>query len=235
MDFQLHIPTPLDYFATLVQSDEAFPLLEAAASLAQDEDPHLDTQQVLAEVDQLAAKLLRRVSPQADDMDKLQVLNAFFFDEMGFAGNVNHYDDPGNSYLNVVLKTRRGIPISLAVLWLELAAGLGLKACGVGFPGHFLVKVSLAAMADAHVVLDPFSGQSLSREDLSERLAPWLPGVALGRPDAVSDEALLHYLQAATPRSMVERMLNNLREIFRREGDAQRQGQVERRLAIVQR
>jgi regulator of sirC expression with transglutaminase-like and TPR domain len=70
-------------------------------------------------------------------LQRLRVLNQFFFRDMGFGGNVNNYYDPDNSYLHVVLRSRRGIQISLAVVWLELARGLGLKAQGVCFPGHF--------------------------------------------------------------------------------------------------
>ena len=68
-----------------------------------------------------------------------------------------------------MLRTRRGIPITLAVLWMELAQGMGLKAKGINFPGHFMVKVNLP---NGQVVIDPFSGQSLSRDELAERLEP---------------------------------------------------------------
>ena len=121
MDYKLK-PSALDYFTTLVQSDDEFPLLETAISLAQDEFPKMDIQQVLEEVDVLAARLKRRIPANADALDKLRALNAFFFEDMRFAGNVNHYDDPHNSYLNVMMSTRLGIPISLAVLCGELAA-----------------------------------------------------------------------------------------------------------------
>ena len=113
--------TQLSYFASLVQSDEQFPLLEAAASLAQDEYPECDVQQVLADVDQILARLKRRLAPDASALHRLKILNRLFFEELGFQGNVNHYHDPDNSFLNAVLQTRRGIPISLSVIWLELA------------------------------------------------------------------------------------------------------------------
>ena len=115
----------------------SFPLLEAAASLAQDEYPELDVQQVLGDVDQLLARLKRRLPADAAPLQRLRALNQFFFHDLSFGGNVNDYYDPDNSYLNAVLRTRRGIPISLAVLWMELAQGLGLQARGVGFPGPF--------------------------------------------------------------------------------------------------
>ncbi len=143
MPLSLSVPTSLEYFASLVQSDDHFPLLEAAASLAQDEYPEFDTQQLLGDVDQLLARIQRRLPADAPALQRLRTLNQFFFVDLGFGGNVNNYYDPENSYLNAVLRTRRGIPISLAVLWMELAQGLGLHARGVAFPGHFMVKVLL--------------------------------------------------------------------------------------------
>jgi regulator of sirC expression with transglutaminase-like and TPR domain len=233
MDYKLQLPSALDYFTSLVQSDDDFPLLETAVSLAQDEFPKMDIQQVLDEVDVLAARLKRRVMPNADALDKLRELNSFFFDDMRFAGNVNHYDDPHNSFINVVLSKRLGIPISLAVLWLELGLSLGLKVHGVSFPGHFLVKLDLVYPHEGHVVIDPFTGESLSREDLAERLIPWLPGAKLGKPQAISDDALAFHLEPAEPRQIIARMLRNLHEIYRRLDDQERLLKVRARLALL--
>ena len=233
MDYKLKPPSALDYFTSLVQSDDEFPLLETAISLAQDEFPSLDIQQVLSDMDHWAARLKRSILPGADALDKLRELNHFFYANLRFAGNVNHYDNPHNSYLNVVMSTRLGIPISLAVLWLELGQSIGLPVFGVGFPGHFLVKVDLPAPQEGHVVIDPFSGESLSRDDLCERLIPWLPGAKLGHPNTVSDDALAFHLQAAEPREIIARMLRNLHEIYRRQGDQERLLRVQARLAVL--
>jgi len=233
MDYKLQLPSALDYFTTLVQSDDDFPLLETAISLAQDEFPKMDIQQVLEEVDVLAARLKRRIPANADALDKLRALNAFFFEDMRFAGNVNHYDDPHNSYLNVVLSKRLGIPISLAGLWLELGQSLGLKVNGVSFPGHFLVKLDLVYPQEGHVVIDPFTGESLSRDDLAERLISWLPGAKLGKPQAISDDALAFHLEPAEPRQIIARMLRNLHEIYRRQDDQERLAKVRARLAVL--
>lgn len=214
MDFKLEVPTTLEYFASLVQSDAHFPLLEAVTSLAQDEYPELDIQEVLGHVDQLGNRLKQRLPADAGALQKLRLLNKFFFDEHGFGGNLNNYYDPDNSYLHVMLRTRRGIPISLAVLWLELAQSIGLNAQGVGFPGHFLVKVRLPHPNEGQVVIDPFTGESLSKEDLSERLMPLHAESGLMRDGHVSDELLKHYLRAATPREIVARMLRNLEEVY---------------------
>ncbi len=233
MDFKLEVPTALEYFASLVQSDEQFPLLEAAASLAQDEYPELDIQEVLDQVDQLGSRLKQRLPADAGALQKLRLLNKFFFDEQGFSGNLNNYYDPDNSYLSVVLRTRRGIPISLAVLWLEIAQSIGLRAQGVGFPGHFLVKVRLPYPHEGQVVIDPFTGESLGKEDLSERLVPLHAESGLLSSGQVSDELLKHYLRAATPREIVARMLRNLEEVYTSHQDSERLAMVRQRLAVL--
>jgi regulator of sirC expression with transglutaminase-like and TPR domain len=220
-------PTPLEYFATLVASDEQFPLLEAAASIAQDEYPALDVQQVLGDVDQLVARLKRRIPADAPAIQRLRALNQFFYRDLHFAGNVNHYHDPDNSYLNAVLRTRKGIPISIALLWLEVAQAIGLNARGVSFPGHFMIKINLPK---GQVVMDPLNGQSMSREELSERLEPYK------RPSTVLDDfdaPLGLYLQSAPPRDVIERMLRNLKEIHRSQEDWPRLIAVQDRLIIL--
>ncbi|MBX9872107.1 MAG: transglutaminase-like domain-containing protein [Burkholderiaceae bacterium] len=227
MGLSFTIPTPLDYFASLVQSDQQFHLFEAAVSLGQDEYPDLDVQRALAEVDALLVRLRRRLPADAPAMHKLRLLNHFFFHELHFGGNLNHYYDPDNSYLHKVLERRRGIPVSLAVLWLELAQGLGLAAQGVGFPGHFMVKVHLPQV---QVVVDPFSGESLSRETLQSRLEAWRASHGL---PGVSELPLGHYLQAMPAREIVARMLRNLKEIHRTQRDWERFVAVENRLLVL--
>lgn len=227
MNLSFKLPTPLDYFAALVHSDAQLHLLEVAVSLGQDDYPQMDVQQVLAEVDALFARLRRRLPADAPAMHRLRMLNHFFFHDLHFGGNLNHYYDPQNSYLHRVLERRRGIPVSLAVLWLELAQGLGLSAHGVGFPGHFLVKVNLP---HGQVVIDPLSGQSLSREELQSRLEAWRSSHGLSGP---SDLPLDHYLRAMPAREIIARMLHNLKEIHRTQQDWVRLVAVEDRLLVL--
>lgn len=225
MALSLTPPTPLEYFSTLVQSDRQFPLLEVVISLGLDEYPGLDVQQVLSEVDQLLDRVQRRLPADASALHRLRVLNQFFFQDLRFGGNANDYYNPDNSYLNIVLHSRRGIPVSLAVLWLELAQGLGLNAGGVSFPGHFMAKVNLP---EGQVVIDPLSGQSLSREELSERLVTYLS------PTVHGDEVPLGaYLRVATARDIVARMLRNLKEIHHAQEDWARMVAVQNRLLIL--
>ncbi len=220
-------PSALDYFAALVAEDTSFPVLEAAVAIAQDDEPALDVQGVLARVDELAVRLKRRIPADAVPLQRLRLLNRFFFQELGFAGNVNNYYDRRNSLMPAVLDSRRGIPITLAVLYVEIAAQSGLSAQGVSFPGHFLVKVQ---MPRGEVVIDPFSGHSLSREDLQERLAPFLAQHGLpGERDA----PLAPFLQPAPGREVIARMLRNLKEIHRGHCDWERLERVQARLVVL--
>ena len=220
-------PTALAYFAVLVADDASFPVVEAAVAVAQDEYPGLDAQDALAQIDCLADRLKRRLPADAAPLQRLRLLNRYFFHELGFSGNVNDYYDPRNSYLPDVLKTRRGIPITLALLYTEIATQVGLSASGVAFPGHFLVKLRLPR---GELVLDPFSGQSLSRDELDERLVPYRRQRGLvGEFEA----PLGLFLQSAPARDVIARLLRNLKEIHRSAADGVRLLAVLERLVIL--
>ena len=222
------VPTPLEYFAALVQvkQGDAISLLEAAACIAHDDYPDLDVQQLLDDMDRLQVRLARRIAEGAEPLQRLNALNRFFYGELGFGANLNDYYAPDNSYLHVVLRTRRGIPISLALLWLELAQGVGLDAHGISFPGHFLLKVLLPG---GQAVLDPVTGHALSREALSERLEPFRQ-----RQGAVQEEVPMGlFLQTASARDMLARMLRNLKEIHRMRQDWRRLVAVQDRLITL--
>jgi regulator of sirC expression with transglutaminase-like and TPR domain len=217
--------TPLEYFSSLVRQDDSIPLFESALALGQDVYPDLDFSACQAEIDTLALKLRQRLSSDASHIQKLRMLNHFFFQELAFAGNINNYYDPDNSYLHRVITSRRGIPISLAVVYMELGQQIGLNMKGISFPGHFLMKLSVQS---GDIVLDPMNGASLSREELEERLEPYLEQQEYG-----DELPLAAYLRAAHPREILTRMLRNLKAIFT---DAQRwQGllEVQERLVIL--
>ena len=220
-------PTPLDYFATLVAEDDSLNLLEAAISLAQDEHPKLDVQAVLSQMDGLARRLRERIRPETVPAERLRLLTRFFHGELGFAGNLNNYYAADNSFVHRVLETRRGIPITLAVLLLELAEHAGLRAAGVAFPGHFLVKVRIGL---GEVVIDPFTCESLSATRLDERLAVYRHGSDL---PADLELPLEFFLRAATKRQIVARMLRNLKEVHRAARDWPRLLAVQQRLVVL--
>jgi regulator of sirC expression with transglutaminase-like and TPR domain len=215
----------LDYFATLVQQDTSFPLFEAALAIEQDVNPQLDLVASQAEVDMLASKLRRRLPSDASHIQKLRMLNHFFYRELAFGGNVNNYYDPDNSYVHRVIANRRGIPISLALVYMELAQQVGLDIKGISFPGHFLMKLSVQS---GEIIIDPFNGASLSREELEERLEPYL-----AQQDYPSNLPLSAYLQPAQPREILVRMLRNLKTLFAEQQRWRSLLAVQKRLVIL--
>jgi regulator of sirC expression with transglutaminase-like and TPR domain len=208
-----------------VQDEEQIPLFEAALSIAQDDDPAMDLSHCVLEIDKFAARLKRRMPADIAQIPKLRLLNNFFYQELGFAGNLNDYYNPDNSYLHKVLSTRRGIPISLAVIYMELAGQIGLDVKGISFPGHFLMKLSVKS---GDIILDPFNGTSLSREELEERLEPYFLN---GR--SPNDPPLSSYLADATPRAILIRMLRNLKALFAEHPHWRQFLNVQQRLVIL--
>ncbi len=224
---QFAAPSVLDYFASLVAQDGDFALMEAAIAVAQDEEPRLDVQAVLAEVDALARRLRERLTPQTSPPERLRQLTRFFHSELGFAGNLNNYYAADNSFIHRVLQTRRGIPITLAVLLLELGEQAGLRMAGVAFPGHFLVKCRIGL---GEVVLDPFTGDTLSPSRLEERLSLYRQDSGLPQDIAVPLE---FFLRAASPRQILARMLRNLKEVHSAAGDWVRLLAIQQRLVVL--
>lgn len=225
---QYHMPSPLEYFASLVLEDDGIPLTEAAISLAQDVYEDVDIQAVQYQIDRWADTIKRRLPADAPVLHRLRMLNQFFFQELGMSGNANNYYDPDNSFLHRVVETRRGIPISLAVIWLDLARAIKLDAQGVSFPGHFMVTVYLPV---GQVVMDPLSGNSFNAEELNEMLEPWRKRMGLPEPE---EPSLGLHLRPATARDMLVRMLRNLKEIYRSNSGWGKALAVQQRLLILQ-
>jgi regulator of sirC expression with transglutaminase-like and TPR domain len=220
----------LAYFRMLVSDAEKIPLFEAAASLAQNEYPRLDLENVLSTLEQLGRRLSERCRNLSTDLKRLQETSRFFQKELGFSGNVNNYYDPDNSFVHKVLESRRGIPITLAIIYIELARTVGLDAEGVSFPGHFLVKINLH---EGPVVLDLFTGQSLSKEDLLERLEPYRESFGLTSDRKDSEVPIGLFLQPATPKDILLRMLRNLREVYSQQGEPEKVKKVAERILAL--
>ncbi|KAA2284391.1 SirB1 family protein [Arenimonas fontis] len=208
-----HRPLP-DWNALARLGDDELPLLDIALLIARDEYPGLDAAAYAAQLAAWAETLRLRVDAAADLPTRLTEVNRYLFEELGFAGNTNDYDDPRNSYLNEVVDRKLGIPISLALVQMEVTRRLGLPLQGVSFPGHFLVRLPVD---DGILVLDPFNkGRPVSAEELRVRAVPHLGGQA---PD---DGMLLKILAPASNRVMLVRMLRNLKGLYRDRGDWER-------------
>ena len=181
-------------------------LAEGALLIARDEYQALEVTEYLNRLDLMAGDIRTSLSGEDDPIAILEAMNHNLFMELEFAGNVEHYHDPRNSYLNEVIDRRLGIPITLSVLYIEIGRRLGLTIDGVSFPGHFLVR---CLTNDGLIVLDPFfKGASLGEPDLTQRLVSMRPD--LDDPRA----ALVHFLASVDPREVLARVLRNLRGIF---------------------
>jgi regulator of sirC expression with transglutaminase-like and TPR domain len=209
----LESPTPqLDYFRALVADDASLPLTEAAFAIAQDAYPQLDVQTELVRLDIWGKEIRRAIPHNAPPAYRLRALRQFFYEHLGFKGNRNQYYDVSNSYLHKVVDNRSGIPITLAVLLMELGTQAGLRVEGISFPGHFLVKVLPPADASHgvmdEVIIDPFTGGAEKLESLEDRLVRQAERGGQHMPvDAL--------LEAAPPRFILVRMLRNLQGIYR--------------------
>lgn len=200
-------------FAELVSlPDDVIPLDEAALMIAAHAYPGLDVAAQLARLDELAAGCREPT---------LEGLRRHLFDEIGFTGNAVRYADPRNSFLNDVLARKVGIPISLAVITMEVGRRIGVALEGVGMPGHFLVR----HVGEPPVLLDPFNGgRALDEEDVEALFRRLHGGSVALTPDL---------MVAAAPRAILTRMLANLRQLYEGAGDAASAGWVMRLRAAI--
>jgi regulator of sirC expression with transglutaminase-like and TPR domain len=197
-------PQPWQWLAKANDSD--IPLLQATLLIARDEYPDLATGTCLQQMQQLVDELKAQLPNDDDPLVKLRILNHFLYDTAGFSGNVLDFYDPRNSYLNEVLERRLGIPITLAVLYVELGRRIGVELDGVSFPGHFLVRMDVDG---GLIVLDPYHrGKSVGADELKLRAR-----AMLGQ-DEPDDQLLFEMLSPAPNRSVLVRMLHNLKALY---------------------
>ena len=224
-------PASLDSFSTLVSRDEGgIDLARACLQIAEDAYPGLDVDGYLGEIERFAKRLRARLAAAAAAEDRVITLNEFLFDDLGFRGNAGDYYDPRNSYLNEVLDRRTGIPITLSVLYMEIGRRIGLPFEGVSFPGHFLVRMP---MRGGTLVLDPFQGGVPQSEDeLRERLKRVIPRGATGGVP-VADLPLEQFIEPASNRQILARLLRNLKWVYREKDKPERLLEVLNRMIIV--
>jgi regulator of sirC expression with transglutaminase-like and TPR domain len=225
----------LEPFAELLRREDAgIDLARACLQIAEDAYPGLDVDGYVGEIERFAKRLRARVAIGAGPEDRVIALNEFLFADLGFSGNADDYYDPRNSYLNEVIDRRKGIPITLAVLYLEIGRRIELPLQGVSFPGHFLVRLPLRG---GTLVLDPFAGGApQSADDLRERLQRVIPrALGVGEPGgvAVADLPLEQFLEAASNRQILARLLRNLKGVYRERDKPERLLEVLNRMIIV--
>lgn len=209
---------PRERFTALVERDEPGPSLgEAALWIAAEEYPDLDVQAYLAKLDRLAERVRRVQAKLALPLDV--ALSVTLAEEQGYHGNRDDYQDARNSFLNEVLDRRTGIPITLSLIYIEVARRVGMQAEGIAFPGHFLVLLGEGAEAQ---VVDPYHGGSrLSADECAQMLER-----ITGNGSAFSPELL----RPAPWRKILFRLLANLKNVYLAEPADQRRG-----LAVIER
>jgi regulator of sirC expression with transglutaminase-like and TPR domain len=198
------------------------PLLEAVLEIAAEEHEAMDVLAQVARIETIGAAAKERVANLTNPFARIAALREFLFDELGFKGNSENYDDPRNSYLDDVLERKLGIPLTLSIVVIEVARRAGIQAEGVGLPGHFVVRIEESGR---RLLIDPFhGGHIITIEDCKDLVVRTTGRASLFRKDS---------LDAATPRAMLTRLLLNLKRIHLAQGDYIRALAVVERLLVV--
>jgi len=216
-------PSPgLSRFSEVVGRED-FQLDHAALLIGAWDYPERDLEAYREMLDSIAQRATPDVARAPNGIGRARAISDWLFERMGYTGNTDDYYDPKNSFLAEVIDRRTGIPISLSVLYLEVARRVGVLAQGVNFPGHFLVRV---AIEDAWLFLDPYTqGRVLTPADLETLLRKTTTPNAVLEPSVIA---------AASKRQIVARMLVNLAGIYGRNGDLPRSLDVLERLAVLE-
>jgi len=202
-------PTTFEQLAAL--PDECVDVAIGAALIARDTYAALDVDRLIARFDDMAAPLLSRNLAALSPDQQADAVSLHLYEQLGFRGNEQDYYDPKNSLLPDVLERRLGIPITLALVYCEVARRVGVRARGVSFPGHFLVRVDPPGRDDLPVAVDPFfGGRRLDEAGLQ---------TLLKRASPSQKVSLTEHLAPTSARTMLVRMLINLKWIYATRGD----------------
>lgn len=209
---------PIERFSEIV-ADQDFPVADAFLAFARAEYPDLDTDLYLGRLQDLGLMARSSIGRVDDPREQLRKLGRLLRDQ-GFLGDQQRYSDPESSFLNRVIDTKSGIPITLAVVWMETGRHAGMELVGIGMPMHFLV-----GMAGEDFYADPFNAMDVMTKDdavalfgrLTQGQVPW------------QDE----FLSGAPPRKMVRRALSNLKGLFATRGMLRRLLWVEEFLLAI--
>lgn len=198
-------PTPIRerLAQELQKAPDQVNLAKAALYIAQEEYPDLDIPAYLGRLDRMADDLRQQLPETTYPLKVIRAINRYLFEELNFHGNTADYYDPRNSFLNDVLHRRVGIPITLSLVYLELAKRIGFPMAGVGVPGHFLIRPTLEDMT---IFVDPFhQGEVLFEQDCRDRFHQMFGDGAHLTPAA---------MDLISPTAFVVRMLANLKMIY---------------------
>lgn len=197
-------------------------LIEAVLCVAAEEYPSLDVDRSLAELDEIAAETNRRAGASTNAFARYESVRGLLFDELGFRGNLERYEDPRNSYLNEVLERRLGIPLSLGLILMHVARAAGFAARGVNLPGHFVCRLEYEGRV---IHVDAFhAGRVITEEDCRQLVAR-----CTGRPSLFRREQL----DGVDDLAVLGRLLLNLKHLYLRRADYARAMSTVERLLLV--
>jgi regulator of sirC expression with transglutaminase-like and TPR domain len=224
MDHLAYQANARQLFTEMVQGPEPrIDLGRAALLVASEEYPGLDVLRYVAKLEAMAAAMRRRAFSPHDPLAKIERLNAYLFDELGFRGNSEDYYDPRNSFLNEVLDRRLGIPITVSVVYMEVGRRIELPLQGVGMPGHFIVKY---AGPERDIFIDPFNNGRILSYEACEELVQQLYGERIPFQDTL--------LAAVTKKQILSRLLLNLKAIYMHRKHYLKALSVVERLLLIQ-
>lgn len=212
-------PARRRFQALIRQPEPQLDLAEAALCIAWEEQSRCCPAESLRELDTIAEGARVRLAGCSEPREVVNALNRYLFGELGFRGNSWSYNDPANSFLDQVLATRAGLPITLSVIYMEVGWRLGLPVGGLGLPGHFLVRYGAGA---DEIVLDPFNrGRIWSRAECVTQIATFY--------GEASPELVARTMEPPSRRAILARILRNLKNLY------VEQGALTRALAAVER
>jgi regulator of sirC expression with transglutaminase-like and TPR domain len=192
------------FIAEIDRPDEDIELAKAALHIAQIEYPNLDIDKYLQTLDTMAAEISARLPETKYPLKVIQTINKYLYEDLNFCGNESDYYNPRNSFLNDVIDRRTGIPITLALVYLEVAKRINFPMVGIGMPGHFIIRPNFEG---AEMFVDTFDrGEILFVEDCRQKLMDLYQQDIPALPPEM--------LQPVTNRQFLFRMLNNLQAIY---------------------
>ena len=195
----------------LLRQSSELDLAAAALYIAQEEYPTLEIEAYLNALETMAAEVEERLPAEPYPLKILQTINRYLYEDLGFVGNTQHYYDPRNSFLNDVIDQRTGIPITLALVYIEIARRIGFPMVGINFPGHFLIRPD---RDDMSLYVDPFyQGELLFEQDCRDRLVQVFEHPVELRPE---------FFSIISPQQYLVRMLTNLKQIYLNENQLEK-------------
>lgn len=215
----MNLSSARQYFHHEVQqNDKHIDLAKAALYIAQEEYSNLDIEEYLNALNTMSSELEERLSQEKYPLKIIQSINQYLYNDLGFQGNKQDYYDPKNSFLNDVIERRTGIPITLALVYIEIARRINFPMIGIGMPGHFLIRPDIPEIG---IFVDAFNnGEIMFSQDCQERISQIYQQNVTLQPE---------FLAPVTKKQFLARMLSNLKYIYLKKQ------QLEKAIAAVER